>query len=175
MHILSWDVLATPSLECHTELLKPCQLSRVLKPSVQYMFRPMCILLASVSHSLPFSVSSQISETRGKGMTEHRSQRQCLMGTAPSDCSIYPSVLMSQQPGQLQHPLGTSPHLSSHSYNFSKLDKVSIREAYVGKMTCRSEIWSKVVCVEREEKPCEPPASRTQQQQYRVTSMTWWE
>lgn len=86
MHILSWDVLATPSLECHTELLKPCQLSRVLKPSVQYMFRPMCILLASVSHSLPFSVSSQISETRGKGMTEHGSQRQCLMGTAPSDC-----------------------------------------------------------------------------------------
>ena len=148
MHILSWDVLATPSLECHTELLRPCQFARVLKPSVQYMFSPMCILLASVSHSLPLSVSSQISETRGKGMAEHGCERHCLMVTAPSDCSVCPSVLMSQQPGQLQHPLGTGPHLSSHSYNFPKLDKVSIREGYVGKMTCISEIWSKVVCVE---------------------------
>ena len=152
MHILSWDVLATPSLECHTELLRPCQFARVLKPSVQYMFSPMCILLASVSHSLPLSVSSQISETRGKGMAEHGCERHCLMVTAPSDCSVCPSVLMSQQPGQLQHPLGTGPHLSSHSYNFPKLDKVSIREGYVGKMTCISEIWSKVVCVERERK-----------------------
>ena len=75
-----------------------------------------------------------------------------MMVTAPSDCSVCPSVLMSQQPGQLQHPLGTGPHLSSHSYNFPKLDKVSIREGYVGKMTCISEIWSKVVCVERERK-----------------------
>lgn len=69
----------------------------------------MCILLASVSHSLPFSVSSQISENRGKGMTECGSERHCLMVAAPSYCSIYPSVLMSQQPGNSSIPLGLVP------------------------------------------------------------------
>lgn len=73
------------------------------------MFSPMCILLASVSHSLPFSVSSQISETRGKGMTECGSERHCLMVAAPSYCRIYPSVLMSQQPGNSSIPLGLVP------------------------------------------------------------------
>lgn len=155
----SWDVLATPSLECHTELLKPCQLSRVLKPSVQYMFRPM----HSPGICFPFSPFQWVPNFRDQRKRHDRTwvwPAVSLDGTARPDCRQHlPSVLMSQQPGQLQHPLGLVPtclltpwflkaEQGQHQRSGCWKDDLQIRNL-VQSCLC----WERVFC--------EPPASRT--------------